>query len=167
MTHTTATSTDTFRIPFWRMYLPAAVCAQVLFVPLMALMFRVTTGSVGWNVRTRIELYVLAAAAVAGLLVPAFLVYVRFFRVRAMADGLTCPNDLGKLTTAPWGSITRVRRFILPGFSYLLISITGSRFKLWLPLFLDRFPEFVASVEEHAGSDHVLYQHLWRYTDDR
>lgn len=165
---TTATSADTFRIPFWRMYLPAAVYAQVLFAGGMWLTFYILAKIRGTGMdHMMVVSYALGAAAVAGLLVPAFLVYVYLLKVTVTSDGLTCSNGFGKMVTAPWGSVTGVKRLIVPGFPYLLVSTSTTRLKLWLPLFLGRMDEFVGKIEEYAGSDHVLYQHLWRHADDR
>ncbi len=163
-----ATVTHSFRIAFWRMYLPAAVYAQVLFAGGMWLTFYVLAKARGIDMDLGMVVsYALGAAAVAGLLVPAFLIYVAVLKVTVSPDGLTCSNGFGKLTTATWGSITGVKRLIVPGFPYLLVSTSATRLKLWLPLFLGRMDEFVAKIEEYAGSDHVMYQHLWRYADDR
>jgi hypothetical protein len=53
----------------------------------------------------------------------------------------------------------------MPGFPYLLVTATGTRLKLWLPLFLHRFGEFVDRVEECAGSNHMLYQAIWYHAE--
>ena len=153
----------TFRIPFWRMYLPAAVYGQVLFAPGMWLTFYLMASARGAGLdETMVVLYAVGSAMVAVLLAPAFLVYVWKQRVTVTPHTLTCSNGFGKLVTVPWGSITAVRRLILPGFPYLLVKSTHSRFKLWLPLFLGRFAEFTDRVEEYAGADHPLCPHLWK-----
>lgn len=151
----------TFRIPFWRMYLPAAVYAQVLYAPLMWLVFFLMSGGRGLT-GVHVVMYAAGSAMIAGLLAPAFLVYVHMLKVTVSAAGLTCSNGFGKLETAPWDTISGVKRLAFPGFPYLLVGWTGGRLKLWLPLFLGRFDEFVAAVEDHAGPGHVLNPHLWR-----
>ncbi|MEO2090268.1 MAG: hypothetical protein ABGY75_12310 [Gemmataceae bacterium] len=160
-------ATHTFRVPFWRMYLPAAVYAQVLFAGGMWLTFYILAKARGAGLdHAMVVSYALGAAAVAGLLVPAFLVYVYLLKVTVSPDGLTCSNGFGKMVTAPWDSVTGVKRLIVPGFPYLLVSTSTTRLKLWLPLFLGRMDEFVTRVEGYAGSEHILYQHLWQYADD-
>lgn len=162
-----ATVTHSFRIPFWRMYLSAAVYAQVLFAGGMWLTFYLLAKARGMDMDLGMVVsYALGAAAVAGLLVPAFLVYVYLFKVTVSPDGLTCSNGFGKMVTAPWGSVTGVKRLIVPGFPYLLVSTSATRLKLWLPLFLGRMDDFVARVDEYAGPDHVLYQHIWQCAED-
>lgn len=160
MAYATTTSSHTFRIPFWRIYLPAVMYAQALFAPLMWGMFYLTIGGFGGLGRQQVVLYGLGAAAVAGLLVPTFLIYVFVLKVRVTPDGLTCSNGMGGIKTVPWESITGVKRLILPGFPYLVVSSTKIRLKLWLPLFLGRMEEFSDKVEEYAGGDHPLYRAL-------
>lgn len=151
---------DTFQIPFWRIYLPAVMYAQALYAPLMWGVFYVTSRGFGGLGRQQIELYGLGAAAVAGLLVPAFPIYVLVLKVRVSRDGLTCSNGIGGIKTVPWEAITGAKKLYVPGFPYLLVSATGTRLKQWLPLFLGRMEEFTTKVEEYAGCDHPLYRAL-------
>ena len=80
---------------------------------------------------------------------------------KVSADGLACPNAFGKMVSVKWGDITAVRSFWFPGLPYLVVRTSGSRWRLWVPLFLGRLDEFTEQVGRFAGPDHVLYQALW------
>jgi hypothetical protein len=161
MADAAVTSSHTFRIPFWRMYLPAAVYAQFLYAPGMWGAFYFLASARGASLDSRmIGPYLIGSAAVAVLLAPAFLVYVWRHRVTVTPDTFTCSNGFGGIPTVPWDSITGVKRLNVPGFPYLLVTSTKTRLKLWLPLFLGRFEEFTEKVEEYAGVDHPLYRAL-------
>ena len=160
---TAAPPADTFRVPFWRMYLPAVMYAQALYGVGMWLVFFALSRFDGEPFPTvpQAVVYAVNSTLVSLLLIPAFLIYVRKLVVRVSADGFTCPNGVGRMRTVGWGDITGVRRLTLPGFPYLLVTTTRTRLKLWLPLFLGRLPEFAEKVEQFAGPDHLLYQAVW------
>lgn len=163
MAETAAPPVTTFRTPFWRMYLPAVVYAQVFYGVGMWLILLLLSRFDGQRFPTTSQaaVYVVNSTAVSLVLIPVLLVYVRRLVVRLTPDGITCPNGLGRLVTVPWESVTGVKPFHLPGLPYLMVRTDRTRKKLWLPLFLGRLPEFAEKVEECAGPDHLLYQAVW------
>jgi len=163
MAQTVASHTHTFRIPFWRMYLPIVVYAQTLYLPGMWLIFFVigAMNGVAWATEFHFVSSLAGCVGVILTLMPAFWVYVRRHVVRVGPDTFTCSNGFGKLVTVPWSAITKVRPLYLPGLPYLMISTSRTRLKLWLPMFLRDMHEFVEKVERYAGGDHILYQELW------
>ncbi len=163
MASATVTDVHTFRIPFWRMYLPVAVYAQVLYLPGMWVIFylQAVIYPQPWPTAFHFQASVAGSVGVVAVLAPAFWLYVRRSVVRVSADGFTCSNGFGRLRTVKWGDITAVRSLHIPGFPYLLVTTTQTRLKLWLPLFLGRLDEFTEQVGRFAGPDHILYQALW------
>lgn len=158
-----ASVTHVYRVRFWRLLLVGAVFAQLLYAAFVWITNGVTAVRLSVPLFSEMNLiaYVIGSVCITVLMFPAFLLLVYYLPVKVSADMFACPNAFGTLVAVPWDSITAVRAFTIPGFPYLLLSVSGRTLKLWLPLCLGRFPEFVEKVGENAGQDHLLYQALW------
>lgn len=153
----------TFRIPFWRLFIPMLVFGQAIYWLGMGLvlLFDVVASGAQLTANGQLVGLVVGSVAIAVLMLPAALLMAILLPVRVSADGFTCPNGFGKLVTVPWESIRTVKRFTFPAMPYLLVKTDRSWLKLWLPLFLHRLPELAEKLEVYAGSDHVLYRAVW------
>lgn len=158
-----AAGTDTYRIPFWRLFLPMLVFGQGVYWLGMGLvlLFDVVASGARLTVSGQLLGLVVGSVAIAVLMLPAALTMVVVLPVRVSPDGLTCPNGFGTLVTVPWDSIRWVKRFSFPAMPYLLVKTDRTWLKLWLPMFLRRLPEFAEKLEEYAGPDHILYRAVW------
>lgn len=145
------------------MLIAGSVFAQLLLIGFL-LVVGVIVSINGSNQPVWTELplvYVVWSVGTITLLCPIYLLLIYLLPVKVSAESFACPAFFGNMVTVPWSEITGVRSFPIPGFGYLVVSCVGKRSKLWLPLCLWRFPEFVEDVGRFAGPSHILYQALW------
>jgi len=151
-----------YLIRYWRMLIAGSVFAQLLlsgFLLLVGMIESVGGAQPSWT--ELLLAYVVWSVGTLALLCPLYLLLIYLLPVKVSAESFTCPAFFGNMVTVPWSEITGVRPFPIPGFGYLMVSCAGKRPKLWLPLCLTRFPEFVDDVGQFAGHDHVLFHALW------
>jgi hypothetical protein len=152
-----------YRMQYWCLMIAGAVFAQLLLTGLSVL------GGVIASIQESIPLdwaevllsYAFCSLCTIALMCPTFLLLIYLLPVKVSATSLACPGTFGNMVTVSWDEITGVRPFPIPGFGYLMVTCSGKRPMMWLPLCLRRFPQFVEDVGRFAGPDHALYQALW------
>lgn len=155
----------TFRVPYWRVYLPAAVYTQVFLTAWLWGCFAISLLA-GYPHGAELAGFIALAHLFYSLSVPVtllpigVLVYWWVVAVRVSAGGLTCPNTFGWRTTVSWETVVAVKRSYLLGFPHLLLRCERRWLRLRLPLTLERLGEFLREVELFAGPRHVLTQSL-------
>lgn len=134
----------TFRVRFWR----AFGASLHISVPLSVLLFLYSdTSRFSASLKVEALLATSGGGALAGALV-CLLVSVEVSR-----DGLRTADTWGVPRLVRWEEMQGVkRRWVI--WSYLIVS--GSRKKLWIPLQLHPFDEFVACVQSVAPADNPL-----------
>jgi hypothetical protein len=148
----------TFRMPFWRWYLASLVVSQVLYAVLNLIPAVLDPVGFGWQYYRRTMPIGMTLFPI--LLAPAMLLYVLLWPVRVAPAGLRASNAWGLFATVSWQSITAVKPVSIPLVPFARVFSTETRRVLWVPLFMRRFPQYVAAVAEYAGNDHPLAREL-------
>lgn len=98
--------------------------------------------------------------AVAVLFIALFTGLVVFlYRIVVVEEGIYAYTWYGTYRYLPWQDIVSVSRMNIPGFGYLRVA--SKKGVVWVPLFLNNFPQFRETVSAYAGDpDNPLVKHL-------
>jgi hypothetical protein len=143
--------TETFQISFAEPFL--AIFLSTLLV-LEGLCLWAGAGSEYWLSLAFLPLLtaVLSAIGVA--------VLIWGYKFSVGPHGIDCYDFWCRPLTTRWDEIREVRRFRLPGLTYLQITVNDRRRALWMPLFVDDFDQLSELVDAYVGEKHPLSRQL-------
>ena len=150
-------SAEPFRIAFWWLTIYCVGAAICIAIPLV-LGLELLDSWLGATVPWRTLLLGLAGGVAGGELVGVIAVLCMWwFRpVYVNRDYLVAFRLGGGFRKAKWEEIVAVRPINVLGLRYLTVITTGSRNKLWVPLYLSDREGFYWHVREYAGAEHPL-----------
>ena len=83
-----------------------------------------------------------------------------YWRVFVSATTLRGFDFLGRYHDVRWADIQSAIRVSYFGLPYLKIEVSGLRPEVWIPLYLERMPDFARLVDEYAGPENPLTRAL-------
>jgi len=80
----------------------------------------------------------------------------RIFTIRVSAAGISGHDACGRRRFVAWQSMTRATRIGIASFRYVRVFEAGTRYPLWIPLYLASPHAFLAAVAESAPAGNPL-----------